>query len=275
MNGGTPAAFLIVPFFGALLVGATYIVGARYGARIGMASAAIVASTPVFLLQLVQPTSDVPAAALWILAVAGVTSTRRRSAIVGGVAAAAAIVMRPTLGPLAVPLGLFLLLRPERLWRERVGAAARFAAAAAAGLVCVALTQSYGSLLGSGDGAGGFLFDVENIQPNAIRYATWLSQTLTPGWVLAAAAPFLLPGALTRLFLWMFLVNVACYLPYAVFDDWSSLRLLLPTIPLVVVLAVAVIDAVCRRTWSWTSRPVLCAVATAMIVFGIRLRALS
>ena len=266
MSGATPAAFLIVPLFGVLLVGATYIVGARYGARVGMASAAIVASTPVFLFPLLRPTGDVPAAALWVLAVAGVTSTRRRGAILGGIAAAAAIVMRSNLVPLAIPLGLFLLLRPEQLGRERLGAAARFAAVAAAGPVCVALL---------GSGTADVLFDVQNIQPNAIRYATWLSATLTPGWVLAAAAPFLLPGALTRLFLWMFLLNVACYLPYAGPDDWSALRFLLPTIPLVVVLAVAVIDAGCRRTWSWTARPVLLAVATAMVLFGLRLRALS
>ncbi len=270
--GGTTAAFLIVPLFGALLIGATYVVGARYGARVGMTSAAIVASAPVFLFQLVQPMSDVPAAALWMMAVAGVTSARRRGALLGGVAVAAAVVMRPNLVPLAIPLGLFLLLRPERLWRERLGAATRFAAVAAAGPLCVALIQNafFGSPFSSGYGSIDALFDAQNVQPNAIRYATWLSQTLTPGWVLAAAAPFLLPGASSRLFLWMFLVNVAVYLPYAVFDDWSYLRFLLPTIPLVVVLGVAVFDSLCRRTWSWTSRPALVAVAAALVVFGVR-----
>jgi hypothetical protein len=45
----------------------------------------------------------------------------------------------------------------------------------------------------------------------------------------------------------MFLVNLALYVPYVVFDDWSFLRFLLPTIPLVLVLVVAVLDAVLRR----------------------------
>ncbi len=270
--GGISAAFFIVPLFGALLIGATYAVGARYGARIGVASAAIVASTPVFLFQLMQPMSDVPAAALWMAAVAGVTSARRRGAMLGGAAAAAALVMRPNLAPLAIPLGLFLLLRPERLWGERIGAAARFAAVGAAGPLCVALIQNafYGSPLSSGYGSLGPLFEIENIQPNAIRYATWLSDTLTPGWVLAAAAPFLVPGALSRLLLWMFILNIACYLPYIVFEDWYFLRFMLPTIPLIVVLSVAVIDSICRRTWSVASRPILCVVAVAMMVFGIR-----
>lgn len=258
------------PLFGALLIGATYAVGARYGARVGLASAAIVASTPIFLSEIVRPMSHVPAAALWLTAVAAVTAGRGRAPVLGGVAAAAAIVMRSNLVPLVIPLVLFLLLRPERLWRERIGAAARFAAAAAAGLVCVALIQNAfdASPFSSGYESIDTLFNAQNVAPNATRYATWLSETLTPGWVVAAAAPFLLPGALTRLFLWMFLVNVACHLPYAVFDDWSNLRVLLPTIPLVVVLAIAVIDSLCRRTWSWMSRPVLAAVAAAMAIRG-------
>ena len=216
--------------------------------------------------------SDVPAAALWVAAVAGVTSPQGRCALLGGAAAAAAIVVRPNLAPLAVPLALFLLLRPERLWRERAVDAFRFAAAVAAGVVVVALIQDafYGSPFATGYGPAATLFSAANITPNATRYATWLSDTLTPGWVLAAGAPFLLPGALSRLLLWMFLVNVACYLPYVPFDHWSYLRFLLPTIPLVVILAVAVIDSLCRRGWTWTSRPVLFVVAVAMAVFGLR-----
>jgi hypothetical protein len=45
----------------------------------------------------------------------------------------------------------------------------------------------------------------------------------------------------------LILVNLACYLPYVVFDDWSYLRFLLPTLPLVVMLVIATIDAICRR----------------------------
>ena len=270
--GGPGAAFLLVPLFGMLLVAATYFAGSRYGARIGVASAVITASTPAFLYQQMQPMSDVPAAALWVAAVAGVTSARPRGAVLGGAAAAAAIVVRPNLAPLAIPLALFLVLRPERLWRERAIAAVRFGAMTALGALVVALIQDafYGSPLATGYGPAATLFSAANITPNATRYATWLSETLTPGWVLAAAAPFLLPGALSRLLLWMFLVNVACYLPYVPFDDWSYLRFLLPSIPLVVILAVAVIDSVCRRGWTWTSRPVLCLAAVAMAVFGVR-----
>jgi hypothetical protein len=45
----------------------------------------------------------------------------------------------------------------------------------------------------------------------------------------------------------MCLVNLALYVPYTVFDDWSYLRFLLPTIPLLLILVVAVLDAIQRR----------------------------
>ena len=71
---GIDAAFLIVPLFGALLIGATWAVGTRFGPHIGLASACMAACSPVFLYQLMQPMSDVPAAALWMAAVAFVTN---------------------------------------------------------------------------------------------------------------------------------------------------------------------------------------------------------
>ena len=247
--GGPVAMFLVVPLFGALLVAATYAAGARFGQRIGLASAMLIAASPVFLFQLVQPMSDVPAAALWMLAVAAVTGTKPRGAVIAGLATSAAILMRPNLVPLGIPLAAFLLLRPERPWRERLRTTAVYAACAAPGCIAVALIQNalYGSPFSSGYGALDGLFAVDHIGPNASRYLSWLSETHTPVWILAAAAPFLLPGALTRLFAAMFLLNLASYLPYVVFDDWSYLRFLLPTIPLVLILAVAAIDAVWRR----------------------------
>ena len=42
-------------------------------------------------------------------------------------------------------------------------------------------------------------------------------------------------------------VNVACYLPYAVFNDWWYLRFLLPAIAIVLVLTTAVVDAIVRQ----------------------------
>ena len=139
--GGPRAIFLVVPIFGALFIWSTFTAGARFGPRVGLAAAVIAACSPAFLYQLVQPMSDVPAAALWMLAVASVTGTKPRAPIVAGLASGAAILMRPNLVPLAIPIGLFLLLRPERSWGDRLRGAAGYAAAAAPGAIAVALIQ--------------------------------------------------------------------------------------------------------------------------------------
>jgi hypothetical protein len=42
-------------------------------------------------------------------------------------------------------------------------------------------------------------------------------------------------------------INLALYLPYVVFEDWSYLRFLLPTIPLLLVLVAGVLDSMLVR----------------------------
>ena len=213
---GVRAAFVLVPLFGALLVAATFVVGSRVSRRIGVASALVVACSPVFLYQLVQPMSDVPAAALWTLAVAFVTGTRVRDPALAGIAVAAAVLVRPTWYRWRCRLGCFLL-RPERTWRERFQAAATLTACASPRPAAVAGVPYafYGSVLNSGYGTLGTIFSVNRVAANAIRYASWLTETQTAVWVLPLAAPLLLPGAVTALLVAMFLVNVTCYLPYA------------------------------------------------------------
>jgi len=235
----------VVPLFGVLLVWSTYALGARFSRRVGLASALLVACSPVFLFQLMQPMSDVPAAALWGLATATATTGKRRSPLLAGLASSAAIVVRPNLLPMGVVLGLFLLVRPERLWRERVRDAVMFAAASLPGCLLVAIVQTmfYGSPLRSGYGTLSTLFAAGHIVPNALRYATWMWQSHGFVWLLALAAPVVLPGWLTTLLLSLVIVNVACYLPYAVFNDWWYLRFLLPAIAILFVMAMSVVDA--------------------------------
>jgi hypothetical protein len=247
--GGRDAAFLLLPVMAGLLVLATAAAGARFGARVGLGAAVLVAANPVFLYQAVQPMSDVAASALWVVAAAMATGSRPAHVSVAGVAAGLAIIVRPNLVPIGLVIGVFLLLRVERRWTERFALAWRYAAGAAAGCLAVAFIQStfYGSPLSSGYGSLAALFAVEHVGPNLQRYATWLWQTHSVALVLAATAPLMLPGHLTALFLAMFAVNLALYLPYTVFEDWSFLRLLLPTIPLMLVLGVAVFDALWRR----------------------------
>ncbi|MEQ1575173.1 MAG: glycosyltransferase family 39 protein [Vicinamibacterales bacterium] len=246
---GARGIFLVVPLFGALLVAATYVVGSRFGPRVGLASAVLATCSPAFLFQVIQPMSDVPAAALWLLAVACATSTKRRGPLAAGLVASAAILMRPNLVPLGLTIGLFLAFRPERTWRARGAAAAIFGAACVPGCLAVAMIQwtFHGSPLRSGYGALDGLFAFAHVAPNAQRYASWLWQTHSPLLLLAVVAPIVLPGWLSRLLATLVLVTLACYLPYTVFDDWWYLRFLLPAIPLLLVLTVATIDALAQR----------------------------
>jgi len=268
--GRAEGVFVVVPLFGALLVWSTYLLGARFSRRVGLASALLAACSPAFLFQLTQPMSDVPATALWVLTVAIATSGTRRSSLMAGLAASGAIAVRPNLLPLGIVLGLFLLVRPERVWRERARDAAIFAAASLPGCLLVAVIQQvfYGSPLRSGYGTLPTLFAAEHIVPNAIRYATWMWQSHGFVWLLALAAPLMLPGWLTTLLLSLVAINIACYLPYAVFDDWWYLRFLLPAIAILLVMAMAVVDGLFHlwRKPLWLAH----VFAIAVCVFFIR-----
>jgi hypothetical protein len=247
--GGPDAAFAVLPLFAVLLVLATYGAGVRFGARVGVAAALLAACSPVFLYQAVQPMSDVPAAALWMTAVALATGTGRHDALGSGLATGAAIVMRPNLVPMGIAIGLFLLLRPERTRRGRHRAALTYAAASVPGCLAVAALQYtfFGSPLSSGYGSFDELFGAEHIWPNLQRYVPWLLETHTPLIALALAAVVLLPGALSALFVGLFVVNLALYLPYIEFEDWSFLRFLLPSLPLLLILMTASADAIVGR----------------------------
>ena len=263
------AVFLVVPLFGALLVWSVYLLGRRLSRPVGLASALLAACSPAFLFQLMQPMSDVPAAALWVLAAALATSERPRAPLMAGLATSGAIVIRPNLLPMGLVLGAYFLTwsdRGEGTTREDASRrhhgltpALIFAAASAPGCIAVALIQwmFYGSPLRSGYGALDGLFALDRVGANAVRYATWMMESHTPIWLLALAGPFLRPRRVSLLLLSLAAVNALCYLPYAVFNDWWYLRFLLPAISLILILTVAVVDEVMfhlLRRWAPTPR---------------------
>ena len=285
--GRPDVVFAVVPLFGALLVWSVYLLGSRFSPRVGLASALLVACSPAFLFQLMQPMSDVPAAALWALAAACATSRGRRAPLTAGLATGGAILIRPNLLPMGLVLAAFFLLdrsvesesgdgatlgveSPHHLTLTRV---AVFAIASAPGCIAVALIQQifYGSPLGSGYGSLGGLFAVDRIVPNATRYATWMWQSHTPLWLITLAAPFVVRGRLTGLLLSLTVANVVCYLPYVVFNDWWYLRFLLPGIAFVTVLMVATIDSVACRLAPRKGSPYAAAPYTAMFAIVLSL----
>lgn len=231
-----------------LLIAGTYGLGRRYGARVGIAAAALVACSPVVLSQVVQPTVDVLAAALWTLALTAATGTSKRHALLAGCFGGLATAIRLNIAPLDLLVVLFLLFRPERLWRERVSAALTYVAAGAVALIVIALVgwQSHG-VFALEPGLWGGLFARSHVPFNLRRCIDLLWHVQTPAMLLLFAAPVLLPGALALLLVGCVLVSVALYLPSGIFDDWRFLYSMLPSIPPLMILVVASIDAVWRQ----------------------------
>ena len=243
------AVFWVVPAFAALLVWLTFVFGRRVDDEVtGVAAAVLLACSPTFLYQAVQPMTDVPAAALWLAAVvalapvpAGAGGTPRgdrRRLIVGGLCASLAVLMRANVALLVLPL--LFLLRDVRSF-VTFGLAAAPAAAIMIGLNLA----RYGAPLASGYGDTGTLFSVAHLAPNAARYSRWLLETHTPFVLLALASPWLLARGdgkrrLALVALAASALLVATYLAYTLFDDWWYTRFLLPALPILLALSVAV-----------------------------------
>ena len=245
-------AFLIVPLLGALAVWLTFVIGRRLGGPlVGVVSAALLACDPIFLYQIVQPMSDVPAAALWLAVVVMVTGRSRRWALSGGLAGSLAIMTRPNLLPLAAVVALYVVARAYREGGPRAafGQSVAFGFGMVPGGMVVAGFQHamYGSALKSGYGDAAGLFAIAHIVPNTRLYLGWLLEVHGPFLGLGLLAPFVLPASNDRrnasvavLMLALAATTLACYLPYLVFDMWWYIRFLLPAVPLLIVLTVLV-----------------------------------
>ena len=261
------AVFLIVPVTAALLVWLTFLYGRRLdGGLTGALAAVLLACSPIFLYQAVQPMSDVPAAAAWLASLVCVLRGDRRGLVLGGLCFSVAVLMRANLAVLALPLAAACHEKTGQSPFLRKGDSPLFSwllfgAAALPGLgVMLALNAArYGGPFASGYGDTGVLFSWVHVQPNLTRYPRWLLDTQTPFVLLALGAPWWAARDRDRrLIVWVSLASVAflvvTYLAYTVFDDWWYLRFLLPALPIVIALSVAV----CRElldslTTAWLS----------------------
>ncbi|HET9368776.1 MAG TPA: glycosyltransferase family 39 protein [Vicinamibacterales bacterium] len=257
LAGGQAAMFVVVPLLGAAMVWCTYRLGLRVTTPwFALLAAALVATSPPFLSQLVVPMSDVPAAAFWSLAALGVISAGTGTALVAGLAAGLATLVRPNLIYLSIVLGLWFVVdatrRRARGWLA-LQRGATFSIGAIGGAVVVAAFNRYlfGSAAESGYGRIDQIFSVSHLGPNLWRYLNW-TWTATPValvglaalalplrrlWQPPAARGFAALAAVFTAAVWM------QYLAYLVFDHWSYLRFLLPTYPLVMIAAALVVRA--------------------------------
>lgn len=238
--GGPTAAYFVVPLFGALAVWLTFLLGARIAdARAGFLAAILLACSPIFLFQSLEPMNDVPATAWWLLAWVLVLAEGGGAAVAGGLAVSAAVLTRPNLVPLAFVLAAATMLKAPR-WQR----GAQFAAGLVPGCLAVAALNAYwyGSPLASGYGTLDLLYAWSRAQPNLRHYWSWLIELESAIVVMAFAGPLAArakPAAAAMLAFCVALL--ACYLPYFTYDSWPFLRFLLPGIPLLLVLASAAI----------------------------------
>ena len=248
--GGGHAVYAVVPLLAALAVWMTYVIGRRTDeARTGIVAAALLAFSPLFLLETMEPMCDVPATAWWMTAWAAALAPGSSSAFVAGTAAAMAILTRPNLAPLAIVALAAIALQPPRARR-----AALFLGSAAAGCALVAAFNwsLYGSPTLSGYGPLGVLFVRDHLWPNLQRYPRWMLALHTPVLLLALVAAVSKRTWIVRLTL-VFCAGVAAsYAFYLVYDDWPFARFLLPSLPLLVVLVgIVLVQGVARLPAAW------------------------
>jgi hypothetical protein len=273
---GFCGAFLVVPLCGALTIWLTYGLGRRVfdAAGIALWGAGLVATSPVFLYQLMNAMSDVPVTAAWTLALVLTLSRRPLSA---GLAMSAAIAIRPNLAPLAGVMIAWTALaevRPGAV-RGAASAAVRMTAGVAVSVAGIALFNArvYESAFTSGYGTTSDLYALEFFSTNVRQFGAWIADVETP--LVAVAALFLIaPGALppakirfARLLLggWL-LVVLLSYLFYQPFDVWWYLRFLLPAWPVMMLLTAAALESMARR-WLRSAYPV--AIGATVVLWAL------
>ena len=241
---GESAIYLVVPAFGMLLVLCVWLAGLRIGDPLAAGIAAVMtAASPTFLYQLVQPMSDVPAAALWLAALLAVRQGRRGD-ILSGFLIGLALLVRPNLAPLAAIV--FLSGGAQSGWTLRQVAGFAAPIALCAGFLMYVQLVRYGSPLASGYGSMSDLFGSEYVSTNLRQYSAWVTAAHGPTIWLALLAPFALTRAQNRIFGAALLVFAAAvwglYLPYIAFqpDEWHYTRFLLPAIAVMLLLSAVV-----------------------------------
>lgn len=231
---GINGAVAVVILSAAIAVLATGFLAIHLAGRVaGLVAATLLAFSPVFVYQSIQPMSDVPVTAAWIVCFLLLSVRNASLAPAAGMACAVAILIRPNLAPLAI---VPLFLAPRQI--------AFLIPVAIAGLF-LAFVQLiwYGSPFRSGYGSAEELFALSNIGANASRYFMWLVST-APVMLFGAIGFFRLRRDRVAQALAVFAILViASYLVYAVFNEWSYLRFLLPVLAVLAIFAAAELSA--------------------------------
>jgi hypothetical protein len=265
--GGSQAPFWVAPIAAVLLLTTAAIaVRVWYGDPfVALLAAALVAINPLVFTYAIQPMSDVPAAAAFMIAVAGL-SMRAPWPVTAGLAGALALAIRPALAPAIGLLAVIPLLdRTRRSWR----AAATYAALVIAAAAAQGWSQwyLYGTAAGSGYGSISGLFSWSVAATNAWIYSHWTSVALGPVWAaLVILGLVAVPSQAAR---WAFALAtagiVSPYLFYRPYDHWETLRFLLPCVVIATIVAAAGLAFIARRALG----PAVAAPASAAVVIAL------
>jgi hypothetical protein len=255
------AAFYVVPLLGALAVWMTGQLGRHvHDPLTGAVAAVLFATSPNVLYQVMQPVSDLPAAAWWTLCLVLAVQRGAGVSAAAGVAASIAILTRPNLLPVAATIGAFYLYRVVRAdaasRRRAIRDTMLFAAMSIPGCIAVGAINNhlYGSPLSTGYGPTSDLYSWEHVAANLDRYPRFLLETQSPFIFLALLAPLVVrrmragnDATASRVnHPWLLLVFSAAvcgqYFLYFPFerDNWTYLRFFLPAYPALLVLSVVV-----------------------------------
>lgn len=231
---GTDGPFYVAPVLGAATVILTFGLVNRVGGPLAAGlAAALLAAHPLFVTYAIQPMSDVPAT-FWVVLATFLLYRERPLPVVAGVAAGMATLTRP-------PLALAALVLAVVSGRGRPTPSRRFLIGFLPCLVLLIALNSalYGSPTASGYGSPTDLFGLGAIPHNLWTYGKWLLSLHTPVFVLLIVAAWFVADRRFLVVGWLLFIAVAApYMLYTLFfDDWETLRFLLPGLVFLVMIA--------------------------------------
>jgi hypothetical protein len=247
--GWKAAPFLTGPLAAVAALALLFLLARELGLSPGFCTAGIVllASCPIFFGMAVQPMSDVPATA-WVLAALLLALRARRggsAAVVAGAALGVAVLVRPTNALAVFPLALAL---PARI---RSFLAAAIGATPLAGFLLLYDLTAFGKAAETGYGSMlSWTMSSANLLPNLRHYGYWVPVLLSPlvplGWLLLPLDRRVPLRTRSLLLIW-FGSFFAFYCFYQPYEDWWSVRFLLPGIPAMILAALLLTRDIAAR----------------------------
>ncbi|MGZ8852683.1 MAG: hypothetical protein ACXW2X_04755 [Thermoanaerobaculia bacterium] len=270
IGGWSHAPFFVSPIAALLCAGMMFLVGRELGLSrfLSAIGASALALLPHFVSHALQPVSDIVATFWSLLAIwCALVALRRPSvALAAGAAFAIGVWVRPTGVLLAIPLAIALRLKPKLLLRGAAGALP-FALA-----LMFYQHHVYGSVFKTAYGTVSQVVSFEKFAVCFPIFAKWLTVMCTP---------LVFPAGLLVVFdkyvprwhrlllpVW-FSVFLVFYCFWGPFDDWWSLRFLLPGTPALILGTLLLVRDMLRVRltvpWGHVTR-VIAAVVIAMLV---------